>query len=232
MKKVLFAGLLSIVALGMNAQNLLKNGKLENEVTATVSNPNKAIAGDWFILNGEPNNATSLTWEKTSDTEHPNVIKIDNTNAEKNIPWYRAYLGQRMTDGLEKGIYMLTFYAKAKEADTPVGVYIRQTNDTKNDEGKACATFLMRKGYNPDTQETSSGAQHNCVVKKADSWTKFVVYYDANRIVDSVTSIKSYPNLKVADTGDADILKDCFIAFVSGKKGAIVEISDITLEKK
>ena len=49
--------------------------------------------------------------------------------AEKNISWYKAFLGQRVTDGLEKGIYVLTFYAKAKEAGTPVSVYIKQTND-------------------------------------------------------------------------------------------------------
>ena len=49
--------------------------------------------------------------------------EIDNSGAEKNTSWYKAFLGQRITDGLEKGIYVLTFYAKAKEAGTPVSVY-------------------------------------------------------------------------------------------------------------
>ena len=59
-------------------------------------------------------------------------MKLDNSGAEKNLSWYKAFLGQRITDGLDKGIYVLTFYAKAKEAGTPVSVYIKQTNEEKN----------------------------------------------------------------------------------------------------
>lgn len=232
MKKVLFAGLLSLVGICLNAQNLIKNGKFENEVTTEVAAPNKATSGEWFLLNREPNNATSLAWEKTDDAQFPNAIMINNSNAEKNIPWYRAFLGQRITDGFEKGIYTLTFFVKAKESNTPIGVYIRQTNDEKNDEGKAVAKFFMRKDYNPESQQTASGAQHNFVIKKADTWTKVVVYYDTKKVVDSVTSIKSYPNLKIEDTADGEILKDCFVAFISPNKGAVVEFSDISLEKK
>ena len=49
--------------------------------------------------------------------DSPNAMKIDNSGAAKNISWYKAFLGQRVTDGLQKGIYVLTFYAKAKEAE-------------------------------------------------------------------------------------------------------------------
>ena len=99
--------------------------------------------------------------------KYPNAMKIDNSGAEKNTSWYKAFLGQRITDGLEKGIYVLTFYAKAKEAGTPVSVYIKQTNEEKNDNGKLNTTFFMRRDYDADAQPNASGAQYNFKIKDA-----------------------------------------------------------------
>ena len=131
MKKVLFAGLLAIAGVSVSAQNLIKNEKFATEVKTKVTNANKATAGEWFIMNNEADGATTIAWEQTGDAKYPNAMKIDNSGAEKNISWYKAFLGQRVTDGLEKGIYVLTFYAKAKEAGTPVSVYIKQTNEKR-----------------------------------------------------------------------------------------------------
>lgn len=133
MKKVLLVSLLAIAGVSVSAQNLIKNEKFATEVTNKVTNPNKATAGEWFIMNNEADGVTTIAWEQTGDAKYPNAMKIDNSGAEKNTSWYKAFLGQRITDGLEKGIYVLTFYAKAKEAGTPVSVYIKQTNEEKND---------------------------------------------------------------------------------------------------
>ncbi len=46
MKKVLFAGLLAIAGVTVNAQNLIKNEKFATEVTNKVTNANKATAGE------------------------------------------------------------------------------------------------------------------------------------------------------------------------------------------
>lgn len=231
MKKVLLAGLFTLTGIGANAQNILNNSKFENEVT-TVASANKATTGEWFIVNGEPGNATNIVWQQTGDTQYPNVIAIDNTNAQKTIPWYRAFLGQRMA-GLEKGIYMLTFYVKVQNANTPLGIYIRQTNNEVSPEGKSCAAFFTRKGYDPTQQQIASGAQHKYIIRKANEWTKVVVYFDTNRVVDSVTSITSYPELKITNADEhPDILNDCYLAIVSPEKGAIVTISNATLERK
>ena len=107
-----------------------------------VTNANKATAGEWFIMNNEADGVTTIAWEETGDAKYPNAMKLDNSGAEKNLSWYKAFLGQRITDGLDKGIYVLTFYAKAKEAGTPVSVYIKQTNEEKNDNGKVQYYFL------------------------------------------------------------------------------------------
>ena len=123
MKKVLLVSLLAIAGVSVSAQNLIKNEKFATEVTNKVTNPNKATAGEWFIMNNEADGVTTIAWEQTGDAKYPNAMKIDNSGAEKNTSWYKAFLGQRITDGLEKGIYVLTFYAKAKEAGTPVSVY-------------------------------------------------------------------------------------------------------------
>ena len=181
----------------------------------------------------EADGATTIAWEQTGDAKYPNAMKIDNSGAEKNISWYKAFLGQRVTDGLEKGIYVLTFYAKAKEAGTPVSVYIKQTNEEKNDNGKYNTTFFMRRDYDADAQPNASGAQYNFKIKDADKWTKVVVYYDMGQVVNAISSKKSNANLEVSDTDDdAAILKDCYVAILSLGKGGVVEISDVTLKKK
>ena len=140
MKKVLFAGLLVLAGVSVSAQNLIKNEKFATEVKTKVTNANKATAGEWFIMNNEADGATTIAWEETGDAKYPNAMKLDNSGAEKNLSWYKAFLGQRITDGLDKGIYVLTFYAKAKEAGTPVSVYIKQTNEEKNDNS---STILL-----------------------------------------------------------------------------------------
>ena len=97
---------------------------------------------------------------------------------------------------------------KAKEAGTPVSVYIKQTNEEKNDNGKYNTTFFMRRDYDADAQPNASGAQYNFKIKDADKWTKVVVYYDMGQVVNAISSKKSNANLEVSDTDDdAAILK-------------------------
>ena len=53
MKKVLLVSLLAIAGVSISAQNLIKNEKFATEVTNKVTNPSKATAGEWFIMNNE-----------------------------------------------------------------------------------------------------------------------------------------------------------------------------------
>lgn len=233
MRNALLAGLLAMMGLGVNAQELIKNGNFETEVNTKVNNANKATAGEWFILNNESSESTTIAWEKSSKAKQPNTIKIDNSKAEKNTAWYRVFAGQRITEGLEKSIYELTFYAKTKTPDTPVSVYIKQTNEEKNADGKHNTTFFMRRDYNEETQPNSSGAQHSFKIPYANKWTKVTVYYNMGKTVNKYSSKKSSPDLEVSDTEDnAAILNDCYIAILSQNKGSVVEISDVSLKKK
>ena len=93
MKKVLLVGLLAVAGVSVSAQNLIKNEKFATEVTNKVTNPNKATAGEWFIMNNEADGVTTIAWEQTGDAKYPNAMKIDNSGAEKNT-YYRR-LGER-----------------------------------------------------------------------------------------------------------------------------------------
>lgn len=233
MKKVLFAGLLVIAGVSVSAQNLIKNEKFATEVKTKVTNANKAAAGEWFILNNEADGVTTIAWEQTGDAKYPNAMKFDNSGARKKYLLVQGFSGTTYYRWFEKGIYVLTFYAKAKEAGTPVGVYIKQTNEEKNDNGKYNTTFFMRRDYDADAQPNASGAQYNFKIKDADKWTKVVVYYDMGQVVNAISSKKANADLEVSDTDDdAAILKDCYLAILSQNKGGVVEISDVTLRKK
>ncbi len=184
-------------------------------------------------MNNEADGVTTIAWEQTGDAKYPNAMKIDNSGAEKNTSWYKAFLGQRITDGLEKGVYVLTFYAKSKGGRNS-GQRVYQADERgKNDNGKLNTTFFMRRDYDADAQPNASGAQYNFKIKDADKWTKVVVYYDMGQVVNAISSKKSNPALEVSDTDDdAAILKDCYVAILGQNKGGVVEISDVTLKKK
>lgn len=113
MKKVLFAGLLVLAGVSVSAQNLIKNEKFATEVKTKVTNANKATAGEWFIMNNEADGVTTIAWEETGDAKYPNAMKLDNSGAEKTLSWYKAFLGQRITDGLDKGILCSYFLCKS-----------------------------------------------------------------------------------------------------------------------
>ena len=87
MKKVLLVSLLAIAGVSISAQNLIKNEKFATEVTNKVTNPSKATAGEWFIMNNEADGVTTIAWEQTGDAKYPNAMKIDNSGAEKNTSW-------------------------------------------------------------------------------------------------------------------------------------------------
>jgi hypothetical protein len=224
--------LLSVCALS-TAQNLVQNADFSKAISQTVTNPAKATVGEWFIVNNDKPGVTSILWNQdSSDSMYPASVKFDNTNAPANLSWYKAYLGQRINH-LTKGIYLLTFYAKVSEKNTPVSVYIRQTQEVKDAAtGKYSTTFFVRDGYNPDTQINSSAAQYNCQVKNAGQWQKIIVKFNTGLLANNINSKKSDPELSITDTPDAaDILNDCYMAIWSSTKGSVVSVSNVSLTK-
>lgn len=233
MKRILLAGMLAVVGLGVNAQNILKDGNLTTEVGTKVTNVAKSTPGEWFILNNEKEGATFIEWGNSpSETQYPNAVVFDNSGAEGAISWYKALLGQRI-GGLEKGTYLLTFYAKAKEEGASIAAYIKSVEMIDPSTGKNGNMFFMRRDYNQEKQPTASGAQYMIKLKDAGKWTKVSVYYDMGKVVNAISSKSVTPNLQIIDTpDDAPILKDCILSIHCPGKGNVVEIANVTLEKK
>lgn len=235
MKRVLFLGLWAAMSVGAGAQNLVKNSDFGAEVATTIGHVGKATPGEWFILNNEKEGATAIVWnDATGDKKYPNAVKFDNLGAAANLAWYKAFLGQRITDGLEKGIYTLTFYARSKESDSPIAVYIKQSVEEKSAHtGKYGTTFFVRKDYNADSQPNSSGAQYSSVLKGGNKWTKVSVDFNTAKLINSFSSKKSAPELTITETpAEAAILKDCCVAIQALGKGSVIEVSDVTLQRK
>ena len=61
MKKQLFLLAAIATSLAAGAQNLIQNGDFNKSVDVVVTNVNKAVPGEWFIVNNEPDkNATQI----------------------------------------------------------------------------------------------------------------------------------------------------------------------------
>ena len=145
MKKVLLVGLLAVAGVSVSAQNLIKNEKFATEVTNKVTNPNKATAGEWFIMNNEADGVTTIAWEQTGDAKYPNAMKswssnwdaicpifkfsaevrkvIYTTNAIESLnSTYRRLNSQRSVfpspTALMKALYLATFEASKKWTST------------------------------------------------------------------------------------------------------------------
>lgn len=234
MKKVLLLTLLVISGVSMKAQNEIENDKFTTEVNAVVKNPNKASSGVWFVVNNEKEGATTITWQgNTGDKAYPYAMKFDNREADKDLSWYKAFVGQRITKALEKTVYNLTFFVRANQSNASISAYIKQSVEEKSDNGKYNTTFFVRDQYDAQSQKKSSAAQYNYNVKHADKWTKVSVDFDLSQLVNTVNSQSSTPDLQITTTPDhAAILKDCYIAILSQTKGAVVEISQVTFQKK
>lgn len=237
MKKTLLIGLFACLGLGLNlhAQNVLSNGEFKTEVATVVKNANKAVNGEWFILNNETEGATVITWNgATGDQTYPSAMVLDNSGAAKNLSWYKAFIGQRLTGGLEKAIYTLTFYVKSEESGASVGAYIKQSVEEKSaDTGKYGTTFFVRNNYDEASQRTASAAQYTLPIKGKGKWVKVTVDFDMSRVVNTVNSQSANADLTISNVAaDSAILKDCYLALSVQNKGAVVQISGVSLTKK
>ena len=77
MKKTLVLTALAFLAMGMNAQSLIKNGNFDTPVDSKTYESIPATT-DWFILD-KTGGATTIT-AVTDDEKHGNAVQIENTS--------------------------------------------------------------------------------------------------------------------------------------------------------
>lgn len=216
------------------AQELIKNGDFADNIIDEVTNPTRAMSDEWFIVNNETDEVTSINYfEDENDFEHSTCICISNENGKGKLSWYKVLLGQRITDGLEKGIYRLSFQAKGERKNTEISTYIKQTVEQTGKDpatGKNYNTFFVRKAYdiNDEDSDKQSGAAY--IRKIGTKWTKVYVDFDMSKIINNYNSKSAVAGLSISDANEA-ILNDCYIAIQALRKGDTVYIDNVVLKK-
>lgn len=223
MKKVFVLTAMAFLAMGVQAQNLVKNGNfdtpLDNEKTYT-SIPS---AEEWFTLD-KTNGATTIS-PATDDEKHGNVVQIENTTDNS---WYKAYLGQRIKNA-EKAVYTLSFDMKALTDNAQIRCFIR---DAKTDN-----LFIMREGFNISDEATKnqSAAAFSRIIKKAGRWSKVSATFDFSKTVNAFASIKGVEakggTVTEAPVSDST-LSDFVIVIQLQTKDSKALIDNVSLTKK
>ncbi|MEG0037856.1 MULTISPECIES: DUF4627 domain-containing protein [Bacteroides] len=233
MKKQLFLLAAIATSLAAGAQNLIQNGDFNKSVDVVVTNVNKAVPGEWFIVNNEPDkNATQIELVDGGEA-HQGVMQMKTTTS---VPWYRVFFGQRIQQTtIEPGVYTLSFDAKGLSKDAVVSVYIKQTVEEKDPaSNKFRNTFFVRKQYDPDKQLTHSGASFSQTLKKVDTWTPVTVDYDFGRIINNISSKKSVGDgLQITElSANAPILSDFFVVIQGIAANQTIQVDNVKLIKK
>ena len=220
MGKTFVLAAFSFLALGMNAQNLVKNGTFDTPLDAKTYEAVPSTT-DWFVID-KTGGATTITPVK-DDEKHGNAAQIENTTDNS---WYKAYLAQRI-EGAEKGIYTLSFEAKALTEGAQVRFFICDTK-TKN--------FVMREGFDltDETTKNQSAAAFSRVIKKPGKWMKVSAKFDLSKVVDNFSSIKGVEakGNKVNEAATSDeMLNNLMVVIELQKKNSKMIIDNVTLQK-
>jgi len=203
--KNLFFTFTLLTSLSLSAQNLVNNGDFSQEVNEIVTNPSEAIPAKWFILNNEEKGISNISYVHDENQSYNGCMQIDNAEGEGNIAWYKVLVGQRLKNaGIEKGIYRLSFEAKAISNEAKVNVYIKKT--------------IEKEGKDPLTY------------KVGPKWKKVYVDFNTAKVINNYNSKKAIKGLAVTDS-DESILNDCYIAIQCLNKGESVRIDNVKFEK-
>lgn len=221
MKKTLVLTALAFLAMGMNAQSLIKNGNFDTPVNSKTYESIPATT-DWFILD-KTGGATTIT-NVTDDEKHGNAVQIENTSDNS---WYKAFLAQRV-EGAEKGVYTVSFDAKALTEGAQVRFFLR---DAKNE------LFIMREGFDITDESTKnqSATSFSRVINKPGKWMKVTAKFDLSKTVNAFASVKGVESkggtIDVADVSD-ETLNNLIVVIQLQKKNSKMIIDNVTLTKK
>ena len=183
MRKVFIVAAMAFLAMGAQAQNLVKNGNFDTPLNNEKTYASIPSTEDWFAFD-KTNGATTIS-PATDDEKHGNAVQIETTTDNS---WYKAYLGQRI-QGAEKAVYTLSFDMKALTDGAQVRFFIR---DAKTDN-----LFIMREGFDLSDESTKnqSAAAYSRVIKKAGRWSKVSASFDFSKTVNAFARVAQLPKL-------------------------------------
>lgn len=142
MRKVFIVAAMAFLAMGAQAQNLVKNGNFDTPLNNEKTYASIPSTEDWFAFD-KTNGATTIS-PATDDEKHGNAVQIETTTDNS---WYKAYLGQRI-QGAEKAVYTLSFDMKALTDGAQVRFFIR---DAKTITFSSCVKDLTSVTNQPKT---------------------------------------------------------------------------------
>lgn len=234
MKKIMYLSLLLFSVTILPAQELIKNGDFTENIIDEVTNPAKAMRGEWFVVNNEAEGVVSINYfEDENNFEHATGMRISNEEGKGKLSWYKVFLGQRISDSLEEGIYRLSFEAKGERKNTEIGMYIKQTAEEAGKDpatGKNYNTFFVRKAYDIDDEDSKKQSGAAYIRKIGTKWTKVYVDFDMSKVINNYNSKSAVAGLAISDSNEA-ILNDCYIAIQALRKGDTVSIDNVVLKK-
>lgn len=221
MKKQVLSLAFACLALGSFAQNVVKNGTFDTPLNEEINKTVPASA-DWFVL--EKANGGTVITAATDDDAHGNVVQIENTN---NNSWYKAYLGQRL-EGLEKGVYAVSFEAKAVSGDAEVRFFICDAKSNK--------VFIMREKFdlsNEATKKQSAAAYSRKL--KDNKWNKVTANFDFARVVDAFASaqgVEAKGGKITESAATEDTYKNLILVIQLQNKDSKALIDNVSVVKK
>ena len=210
MKKIFLAVAMLTIVFYAQAQNLVDNGDFENLTQFSTSAGDPKEVGIWHFRSMDLPGSKAVI---SKDKDRGNVAVIVRVPAEgAKLSWYNPFFAQVIDKEVDKGIYRLTFMAKANGAEPSLKVYLRNAEDE--------ISFFMLK----DREKTggSSAAQQIALTGK---WVKYTVEFDFSKSVNTVWDDK-----KITPTTDK-ALSRFFLAFNPNTDYTTVFLDDVKLEK-
>jgi hypothetical protein len=103
MRKVFIVAAMAFLAMGAQAQNLVKNGNFDTPLNNEKTYASIPSTEDWFAFD-KTNGATTIS-PATDDEKHGNAVQIETTTDNS---WYKAYLGKRIKEQKKPYIHCLS----------------------------------------------------------------------------------------------------------------------------
>ncbi len=150
--------------------NVVKNGDFKEPFKESNLNASQMKAGEWYYIVNKPSTG-KVKVEAAEDGEKGNVVRIENNADNK---WYSGYMVQKVKLDASKGVYVLSFDAKAdSEAPTVRSFIVKEAGNPKT-------IFISRAGFDVEDEanKNQSPASPSRMLK-GKKWKNYAFEFDA-----------------------------------------------------
>lgn len=224
MKKVSLLLTFVFAALLLNGQeNLIKDGKFEN-TSFNVNDIYRTIPGKghWYpYLTSDRLGVYSIV----EDEEKGNVLSFQSLT---NPSFAYGYVGQRIEEELDPGVYRVGFWAKST-LDEPlpvVNIYLRVNTSPQR------FLYFVLADFDPERNPNRSGALWQR--RLSTHWEYYTIDFDVSKTINSYANYKittekgNKVNIENSTKGDR---KDLYLGISNTARNSHYLITDVSLTK-